>query len=177
MRKIFTNKTIASNIGGRKPSIGDTNLLSLGHYAPTTALDESDESIQTTVFSQIIGEGSAPSIAISSNAGTSATAAITSAESSNVAGRFTFTTGSGSVTIGTWITVTFAIPYTIIPIVQLFPDRTKSDVGGNNASLLVGNYSVSVNVSLTGFTIHVNVDPSAITNARHDFNYITIGSK
>lgn len=128
-------------------------------------------------LNQIKGSGSAPSIVANTNAGTGATVAVTSAESSNSAGRFTLTTGSGSVAIGTWVTVTFANAYSVIPVVQIFADRTKSDVGGNNAATLLGDYGASVNVTLTGFSLHVNVDPSALTSARHDFNYLTIVAK
>lgn len=40
-RKIFTNRTVGSNIGGKKPTIGDTNMLSPYHYMKTVDLSGS----------------------------------------------------------------------------------------------------------------------------------------
>lgn len=127
---------------------------------------------------QLTGRGSAPGISINTTtAGTGATASVVSGESSDLALRFTFTTGNDTLITGTWITVTFAgSAFNQKPIVQIDGDGSDDINAGLSAAQLKETCVVAA--TTTGFTIYVNtanIDIPSTLTTRFDFSVIIIG--
>jgi len=118
----------------------------------------------------LVGLSAAPSLGIA-NAGSGATVTGYSAESSNVSGRFTFTTGTGSMTGGNVVTVTFSsLTWPQVPIVQIGADATKNTAGGLAAAVLIGAGKAVPIASTTDFILYI--DATGLANStRYDFTY------
>lgn len=108
------------------------------------------------------GLGGAPTISVESGAGTGATAAIVTAQSGDIAGRFSVTTGTGSSGgDDIWATVTFATAFARTPIVIIYNE--------NGAAASIGHF---VNVSTSSFEIFAHGTPADLTT--YAFSYIVI---
>jgi hypothetical protein len=118
----------------------------------------------------IVSHSAAPSLAIT-NAGSGATITGYSSENSSVSGRFTFTTGTGSLTGGNTVQVTFsAITFPQVPIVQIQADATKDTNGGLAAAVLIGAGKCVPIATTTNFTLYI--DATGLANStRYDFTY------
>lgn len=127
--------------------------------APGTAVDVTG----TISTEHLIGQNLTPTIQVEADAGSGASASMVNAQSSDVAGRFSVTTGTGAVA-GLWATVTFDDAFAVTPIVQVYNED-------DNAADLA-HY---VNVSTTGFEFFVRSGQTDSTT--HEFNYIIIGGK
>jgi hypothetical protein len=71
------------------------------------------------------GKGTAPTVAVNANAGTSGTAALDS-NATDLAGTLTLTTGSASWAAGTQATVTFGTPFQKAVYVTISPANTAA---------------------------------------------------
>ena len=143
------------NDGGRASWSNSIDLVS-GSF--------SDDLYGQTVLADMIvfaGNYSGTTFTIEANAGTGASAAKVAAQSSDGAGRFSVTTGTGATT-GLWVTVTFDVGFTKTPIVQIYPENA-------GASAL----NTYINASTTGFEFFINTTPADLTT--YEFNYIVIG--
>lgn len=133
-------------------------------------LDETPESQMditgTTSTNHLIGQNLTPTIAAESAAGSGASASIVTAQSSDLAGRFTVTTGTGA-TAGNWVTVTFDDAFAVIPTVVLQPEFIATD----------NNIRTNVAVSTTGFEMYVTASSTFSDSATYQFAYQIIGGK
>jgi len=109
--------------------------------------------------------GGVPTIQAESAMGTTPTATVVSAQSSNKAGRILLVSGTGPST-GLWATITFASEpeYTITPIVQL---------GYEDEAAAEGDWHV--NVSTSGFEIFRDDTPDQLTT--HSLTYTVTRGK
>jgi hypothetical protein len=96
-------------------------------------------------------------------AGPGATASMTNAQSSDLAGRFSITTGTGATT-GKWAGISFSSAFSVTPIVQVYAEDADAS-----------NLKTYVNVSTTGFELFINGGQTDSTT--HEFNFIIIGGK
>ena len=88
---------------------------------------------------------------------------MTNAQSSDLAGRFSVTSGTGATT-GLWATVTFDDAFTVTPVVQIYNEDADAS-----------NLKHYVNVSTTGFEFFVNGGQSDGTV--YEFNFHILGGK
>jgi hypothetical protein len=112
-----------------------------------------------------ISQSTAPTISVSTNAGTGATALLTS-KSNDVVGNIVFTSGNGAISSGSQCTVTFFKPYTSPPIVILTPTNRYT-------AWAMSNKEIFPLTSTTGFTITFGVLPNA-SPVGHEWNYMVI---
>ena len=133
-RGIRLGKTLPSVADSRAIEISENNANAKGIYqtgssttnnlvgftafgstsAPGTAVDVTG----TTSTEHLIGQNLTPTIAVNTGgAGTGASASMTNAQSSDLAGRFSITSGTGATT-GLWATITFDDAFAVAPIVQ-----------------------------------------------------------
>lgn len=132
----------------------------IGDSTPETLFDVAG----TAAVVRLIGQDNTPGITVDpSGAGTGASAAIVTAQSSDLAGRFSITTGTGA-TNGRWATVTFASAYATTPIVIRECEDEDCASGG-----------WYVNVSTSGFEIFFLGTPIDATT--YNFAYHVIGGK
>lgn len=151
-------------------------LLVQGNVAiGATTADGALDVTGTIYTNRLIGQNVIPTVLINANAGSSASTSIVTAESSGLAGRFTITTGSGSISAGNWVDFTFSSAFTNIPIVILTPDSSKSTTGGDNAANAMPDLSVVV--TTTGFSVRATSDLTGLTSTRLDFQYMIVGGK
>lgn len=118
----------------------------------------------------IIGVNSvAPGVSAGSGAGTSATASVVSAQSGDIGGRISFTTGSGAIdNSNPMISVTFDNAYTVTPIVQIGCE--------NEACGIVGAWYVST--STTGFEVFTgNTAINALIGTSFNLTYTVMQGK
>ena len=119
-------------------------------------------------FQKVIGQDNTPTIATNANAGTGRSAAVTSSQSSDVAGRFYVTTGTG-LTAGEWAVVSFGgSAFTNTPVVMLQAENA------NAASLAQYLYVVP---TTTGFSVSVNSSAVGFESLTFEFGYHVIGGK
>lgn len=118
-------------------------------------------------FRQLSGQDNSVTIGTNANAGTGRSASITDAQSSDVAGRFSFTSGT-TLTAGEWVTLTWGTAFDNPPAVVLMPENA------NGASLVPYLYVVP---STTGCSIVVNVTGVPYEGLTYEFNYIVIQGK
>lgn len=118
-------------------------------------------------FRQLSGQDNSVTIGTNANAGTGRSASITDAQSSDVAGRFSFTTGT-TLTAGEWVTLTWATAFDNPPAVVLMPENA------NAASITPYVY---VQPSTTGCSIAVNVTGVPYEGLTYTYNYIVIQGK
>lgn len=147
--------------------LGETNILNTNNKLEVYGRSSTQ---------QLTGRGSAPGFAVhATNAGTGASGSIVNDESSDLAGRFTITTGTGTLTTGTWITVTFAgSAFAQAPIIDLEADGTKNTQAGLDANILLDNATYIA--STTGFILHVDATLlSLLTETRFDISYTIKG--
>lgn len=118
----------------------------------------------------IVSHSAAPSVSIT-NAGSGATITGYSSENSSVSGRFTFTTGTGAITGGNVVQLTFTgITFPQVPIVQIQGDATKNTNGGLAAAVLIGSGKCVPIATTTNFTLYI--DATGLANStRYDFTY------
>ena len=118
----------------------------------------------TTSTNHLIGQNLTPTISVNTaGAGTGASASMTNAQSSDLAGRFSITSGTGATT-GLWATVTFDDAFTVAPIVQVYNEDADAS-----------NLKHYINVSTTSFEFFVNGGQADATV--YEFNFIIIGGK
>jgi len=131
--------------------------VGIGNTSPATnaKLAIKDGHVQVT-------QTTAPTIAVSANAGTGATATL-GAGSTDVSGTITLTTGSGAYSNGTNLTVTFNRAYATAPFVILTPANDMS------ASSTKGWYPGSTTTTFT-----VKNDIAASASYVYKFNYLII---
>lgn len=107
--------------------------------------------------------GGAPSIAVGADAGTGATASIVGAQSSDLAGRFSVTTGTGASS-GLLATITFANSYEVPPVVHYgCEDEDCTTLG-----------VLWVAVSTTTFELISTGAISPADSTTYEFSYIVI---
>lgn len=179
-RGIHLNQTLTAVTDFRAIDIGVNNASAKGIYqtgslttnnlvgntgigsttTPGTTLDVTG----TTSTEHLIGQNLTPTILVNTTgAGTGASASMTNAQSSDLAGRFSVTSGTGATT-GLWATVTFDDAFSVTPIVQVYNE--DADAAALN------HY---VNVSTTSFEFFVAGGQADATT--YDFNFIIIGGK
>lgn len=179
-RGIHLNQTLTAVTDFRAIDIGVNNASAKGIYqtgslttnnlvgntgigsttTPGTTLDVTG----TTSTEHLIGQNLTPTILVNTTgAGTGASASMTNAQSSDLAGRFSITSGTGATT-GLWATVNFDDAFTVTPIVQVYNE--DADAAALN------HY---VNVSTTSFEFFVAGGQADATT--YDFNFIIIGGK
>ena len=133
-----------------------------GDSTPETQLDVAG----TAGVVRLIGQDNTPTITVdAAQAGTGASASMTNAQSSDLAGRFSITTGTGATT-GRWATITFGAAYATTPVVIIGCE--DADCAGTG----IGRY---VNVSTTSFELFITGSPASSTT--HDFSFHVIGGK
>jgi hypothetical protein len=112
-----------------------------------------------------IQQTTGPTVAALSGAGTGASAVLTTInpKSTDVCGRVTVTTGTGAITTGGYVTITFNKTYASNPLVIITPANANS----GNAEALYGMYVTS---TTTGFTI--NFASPTVTSTPFAFNYM-----
>jgi hypothetical protein len=150
--------------------IGATTI----HTTTSTGIGINDTSPEKSLdvggmgkFRQLSGQDNSVTIGTNANAGTGRSASITDAQSSDVAGRFSFTSGTG-LTAGEWITLTWGTAFDNPPAVVLMPENA------NGASLVPYLYVVP---STSGCSIVVNVTGAPYESLTYEFNYIVIQGK
>lgn len=150
---IYQTGALTTNIFAGNTGIGATT-------APSTALDVTG----TTATGHLIGQDNTPTITVdAAGAGTGASASMVNAQSSDLAGRFSITTGTGSTT-GRWCSVTFGTAFSVTPIVQVYCEDDDCSI--------LNHY---VNVSTSGFEWFVT---SASTDSRtYEMNFLVTGGK
>ena len=132
----------------------------IGDTSPESTLDVTG----TTSTNHLIGQNLTPTIAVNTaGAGTGASASMTNAQSSDLAGRFSVTSGT-SATTGLWATITFDDAFTVTPVIQVYNEDADAS-----------NLKHYVNVSTTSFEFFVNGGQSDATV--YEFNFIIIGGK
>ena len=150
--------------------IGATTI----HTTTSTGIGINDTSPEKSLdvggmgkFRQLSGQDNSVTIGTNANMGTGRSASITDAQSSDVAGRFSFTSGT-TLTAGEWVTLTWATSFDHAPAVVLMPENA------NAASLVPYLYVVP---STTGCSIVVNVTGAPYEGLTFEFNYIVIQGK
>lgn len=150
--------------------IGATTI----HATTSTGLGINDTSPEKPLdvggmgkFRQLSGQDNSVTIGTNANMGTGRSASVTGSQSSDVAGRFSFTSGTG-LTAGEWVTLTWATAFDNPPAVQLFPED------GDGASLAGLIYVVP---TTTGVSIGVNTNSASYESKTYEFNYIVIQGK
>lgn len=134
----------------------------VGDSSPETQLDVAG----TAGVVRLIGQDNTPTITVdAAQAGTGASASMTNAQSSDLAGRFSITTGTGATT-GRWATITFGAAYATTPVVILGCE--DADCAGTG----IGMY---VNVSTTAFEVFITGSP--VSSTTHEFAFHIIGGK
>lgn len=118
-------------------------------------------------FRQISGQDNSVTIGTNANMGTGRSASITDSQSSDVAGRFSFTSGTG-LTAGEWVTLTWGTAFDNPPAVVLMPEDA------NGASITPYLF---VQPTTTGCSIQVNVTGAPYEGLTYSFNYIVIQGK
>ena len=132
----------------------------IGDTSPESTLDVTG----TTSTNHLIGQNLTPTISVNTaGAGTGASASMTNAQSSDLAGRFSVTSGT-SATTGLWATITFDDAFTVTPVIQVYNEDADAS-----------NLKHYVNVSTTSFEFFVNGGQSDATV--YEFNFIIIGGK
>ena len=132
----------------------------IGDTSPESTLDVTG----TTSTNHLIGQNLTPTISVNTaGAGTGASASMTNAQSSDLAGRFSVTSGT-SATTGLWATITFDDAFTVTPIVQVYNEDADAS-----------NLKHYINVSTTSFEFFVNGGQADATV--YEFNFIIIGGK
>lgn len=179
-RGIYINPTITSLLGsfyGIDISINSVSAKGVFQSGPNTsnnfagnttfgstaAAGTEVDVVGTVSTEHLIGQNQTPTIAVESSAGTGASASMVNAQSSDLAGRFSITTGT-SATSGLWATITFDDSFSLAPIVHVYSE--DADAAG------LTHY---VNVSTTSFEFFINSGESDATT--HDFSFIVIGGK
>lgn len=147
---------------------GPTRVFSVNCDQKVGILDITPESeldvTGTTSTNHFIGQNLTPTIAVNTvGAGTGASASMTNAQSSDIAGRFSVTSGTGATT-GLWATITFDDAFTVTPVVQVYSEDADAS-----------NLKHYVNVNTTSFELFINGGQSDGT--AYDFNFIIIGGK
>ena len=146
-----------------KMTLNSSGDLGIGDTSPEGKLDVNG----VTKTNQIVGQGNNPSIATNANAGTGRSAALTTSQSSDLAGRGYLTTGT-TLTAGEWFTMTWGTAYSVAPIVQIQCENA------NCATLMPYLYVVP---TTTGVSVGVNVTGASYESKTYEFNYIVIGGK
>lgn len=133
------------------------NVL-IGTTTPVTnaILSIKDGHIQTS-------QTTAPTIAVTANAGTAGAAALT-ATSNDIVGRVTLTTGTAAWASGVQCIVTFNRPYTTAPLVLLTP----ADI------VAASSYGLNIFVTSTTTTFSITFGNAAAQNMNHRWNYLVI---
>ena len=132
----------------------------IGDTSPESTLDVTG----TTSTNHLIGQNLTPTISVNTaGAGTGASASMTNAQSSDLAGRFSITSGTGATT-GLWATITFDDAFTVTPIVQVYNEDADAS-----------NLNHYINCSTTSFEFFVNGGQADATV--YEFNFIIIGGK
>lgn len=117
-----------------------------------------------TKTQHLSGQDLTPTIAVNTaGAGTGATATMTNAQSSDLAGRFSITSGTGATT-GLWATITFDDAFTVAPVVQF--DCEDADCA------TLRWYSNTSTTSTELFIASGGADGTV-----YEFNFIIIGGK
>lgn len=143
-------------------SVTAAGRVGVGDSSPETLLDVAG----TAGVVRLIGQDNTPTITVdAAGAGTGATASMTNAQSSDLAGRFSITSGTGATT-GRWASITFGASFSTTPVVVIGCEDADC------ANVAVGWY---VNVSTSGFEIFATGVPASSTS--HDFAFHIIGGK
>lgn len=180
IRSYFSNPTLTSILGSyRAIELAENNALAKGIYQtgtlttnnfagntgvgstsdPNTTLDVTG----TTSTEHLIGQNLTPTISVGASAGTGASASMVNAQSSDLAGRFSVTTGT-TAGPGLWATVTFDDAFTTIPVVII--ENEDEDASSTTRY---------VNVSTTSFELFITSGEADSTT--YNFSYHIIGGK
>ena len=154
-------------------SVGTTRVFVVTGDSKTGVLDETPESeldvTGTTSTNHLIGQNLTPTIAVNTaGAGTGATASIVNAQSSDLAIRFSITSGTGA-TSGLWATITFDDAFAVTPIFVVQAEGT--DTGPAIET------SWSVTCSTTTAEVYLKNLPASPDGKTYEYSGILIGGK
>ena len=150
-----------------------TNALTVACDAKTGILDATPEQpldvAGTATVQRLIGQDNTPSATVdATGAGTGATASIITAQSSDLAGRFTITSGTGA-TAGRWVSIAFGAAYATTPVVIVQAE-------GLNTGPAIDT-TRSVTVSTTGFELYLKNLPASPDSKTYEFAFHVLGGK
>jgi hypothetical protein len=146
-----------------KIQMDNSGNLGIGDTSPEGKLDVNG----VTKTNQIVGQGNNPSVATNANMGTGRAVALTTAQSSDLAGRGYFTSGTG-LTAGEWFTMTWGTAYSVAPVVIIQCENA-------NCASLQG--LIYVQPSATGASIGVNTAAVGYESKTYEFSYLVVGGK
>lgn len=159
----------ASAVGVYQPGVLSTNYFA-GNTGFLDSIPESLVDVAGTIKTQkLVGQDNTPTPTVdASGAGTGASASIVTAQSSDVAGRFFITSGTGAVA-GRWLSMAFGSGYSVTPVVILQPE------GIDTGPAIETTFSVTV--STTGFEVYLKSLPASPDSKTYEFAYHVIGGK
>lgn len=152
-----TDATINNRESGSMTiSTGNTPHITLSPNVTTFVEDTvRSQALENVIEGHIVGDITVPTIAADTAAGTGATVDLIEAESSDIAGRFTLTTGSGSIDGNlSWVTVTFDNAYSVKPIVLISAEDVDAAAALPDFWVVptTAGFSVFASGDLTGLT-------------------------
>lgn len=152
---------------GANATVGSSNALVLGNSASvligrSTNVNNAKLSIKDGHIQ--VSQTTAPTIAVSANAGVAATATL-AAGSNDIIGKITFTTGTSGMAFGAQYTITFNRPYATPPIVNFSP----ADQLGASAIFNRQPYFTSTTTTCT-----MIFSSAAGASTTYNWNYIII---
>lgn len=147
-----------------QPYSAEDNIILFGD---TTFIDLETQTIEIT---HLRGENfDTLSIAANANAGTGATVSLTTAGGSDLAGKFSLTTGT-TLTAGTWATITFDNAYDAAPtvILQARNEAASDIVNDSWVTETTTGFSVVTSTGITG---------AGYESTQYDWGYIVVLAK
>lgn len=150
-----------------------TNAFTVAADAKAGILDATPEQpldvAGTATVQRLIGQDNTPSATVdATGAGTGATASIITAQSSDLAGRFTITSGTGA-TAGRWVSIAFGAAYATTPVVIVQAE-------GLNTGPAIDTRP-SVTVSTTGFEMYQKALPASPDSKTYEYSFHVLGGK
>lgn len=160
------SRALTVSVGGTPTRVLTVNCdQTVGILDPTP---EKTLDVAGTIATQkIVGQDNTPSITVdAAGAGTGASASVVAAQSSDIAGRFSISAGTGATT-GRWASVSFGSAYSVTPIVIMGCEDDHC------ADPAIGWYT---NTSTSGFEIFLT-GGTPTSSTTYDFTYHVIGGK
>lgn len=164
-RSFQTDVNTANAKGFVQTGLSSTNILAGNTAFGSTSAPGTAVDVTGTISTEhLIGQNLTPTISVNTGgAGTGASASMTNAQSSDLAGRFSITSGTGATT-GLWATITFDDAFTVAPVVQF--DCEDADCAG------LRWYSNTSTTSTEFFIASGQADGTV-----YEFNFHIIGGK
>lgn len=153
--------------------IDDSGATGMHNFLTKLALNTADKkssgaNVRLDLFDGhfVTGQTTAATVAANANAGTGASASLTTA--TDVAGIINLTTGSGAFSPGTQLTVSFNMAYDVAPVVLMCAANEAAIDSANQHNIYVGN------VTTSGFDIVFGVQENNAGTV-YKWNYLVIG--